>query len=418
MTLAPSLTRGSGFESGFDAGHGQFSEVPMQSIVAVSATTALLGFLRSLVGTLSRNSQSTRPRGRLAKVAQPVRIRVAPRCPASGLVPDIRELPARRFQPQFSKSRPRSPVGEPVALDFACECAPALPRGVVLMFPLHAGAILHAAYNRIEAARAAQRFPAIRELLADGRVHLSAVRLLSPHLTEANHRVLLVEASRKSKRQIEEIVARLQPRADAPSSVRKVPSLPAPTLTSTSSVAKPDPQPSETPVDRTPVCTPRREKVEPLAPGRYKVQFTVTSETYEKFRRAQDLLRHRVPNGDPAAIFDRALTVLLDMLDKQRLAATAQPRAVRPAKKLSRHVPAAVRREVWARDQGRCKFEGPAGRCQETGFLEIHRVVPYASGGPTTVGNLELRCAAHNRYEAEQHFGLFVRERQSDWCDC
>jgi hypothetical protein len=270
----------------------------------------------------------------------------------------------------------------------------------------------HAAYNRIEAARAAHRFPTILEWLSDGRVHLSAVRLLSPHLTDANHRGLLAEASHKSKRQIEEIVARLQPRADAPSSVRKVPSLPAPTLTSTSSAARPDPQSSETPVDRIPVCTPTRQKVEPLAPGRYKVQFTVTSETYEKFRRAQSLLRHRVPNGDPAAIFDRALTVLLDALDKQRLAATGHPRAVRPARKLSRHVPATVRREVWARDEGRCKFEGLAGRCRETGFLEIHHVVPYASGGPTTVENLELRCAAHNRYEAAQHFGLFVRERQ------
>lgn len=233
----------------------------------------------------------------------------------------------------------------------------------------------HAAYNRIEAARAAQRFPAILELLADGRVHLSAVRLLSPHLTEANHRGLLVEASHKSKRQIEEIVARLQPRADVPSSVRKVPTMPAATLMATSTAARTDPQSPEAPVDRIPVCKPRREEVEPLAPGRYKVQFTVTSETYEKFRRAQDLLRHRVPNGDPAAIFDRALTVLLDTLDKQRFAATGHPRAVRPAKKLSRHVPAAVRREVWARDEGRCKKE----RCWFRYYFPLRR--RYRCGG-------------------------------------
>jgi hypothetical protein len=43
----------------------------------------------------------------------------------------------------------------------------------------------HAAFNRIEAARVARRFPIIFELLADGRIHLSAVRLLAPHLTEA-----------------------------------------------------------------------------------------------------------------------------------------------------------------------------------------------------------------------------------------
>jgi hypothetical protein len=56
----------------------------------------------------------------------------------------------------------------------------------------------HAAFNRIEAARAARRFPMILTLLADGCVHLSAVRLLAPHLTQANHHALLTEASHKS----------------------------------------------------------------------------------------------------------------------------------------------------------------------------------------------------------------------------
>jgi hypothetical protein len=35
------------------------------------------------------------------------------------------------------------------------------------------------------------------------------------------------------------------------------------------------------------------------------VQITVTRETHDKLRRVQDLLRHVVPNGDPAVIFDR-----------------------------------------------------------------------------------------------------------------
>ena len=45
------------------------------------------------------------------------------------------------------------------------------------------------------------------------------------------------------------------------------------------------------------------------------------------------------------------------------------------------------------------------GRCRETGFLEIHHVVPYAAGGQTVVENLELRCRAHNAYEADLYFG-------------
>jgi hypothetical protein len=61
---------------------------------------------------------------------------------------------------------------------------------------------------------------------------------------------------------------------------------------------------------------------------------------------------------------------------------------------------------VWARDDGRCAFIGADGRCGETGWLELHHVLPFARGGPTTAANLELRCRAHNAYEAERDFGV------------
>ena len=268
----------------------------------------------------------------------------------------------------------------------------------------------HAAFNRIEAARAARRFPAILDMLADGRIHLSAVRLLAPHLTDANHDVLLKEASHKTKRDVEQIVARLAPRPDVLSSVRKV----AATGVQATPVSPLIPESARVESAQRPIESPapvQRPKSEPLAPGRYKLQFTVGEETYQKLRRAQDLLRHRVSSGDPAEIFDRALTLLLNELGKRKLAATEHPRTSRTRPTASRHVPATVRRAVWARDGGRCRFEGPAGRCAETGLLEFHHVMPYGRGGPTTVENLELRCAAHNRYEAEQLFGFFVRER-------
>ena len=272
----------------------------------------------------------------------------------------------------------------------------------------------HAAYNRIEAARAVRRFPAILTLLADGCVHLSAVRLLAPHLNQENHADVLREASHKSKREVERIVARLQPQPDVVASVRKLPTArmtPAP-----GQPIAPQSEPS-TSVARSVVVHPQpRTEIAALAPERYKVQFTVGRETHEKLRRVQDLLRHRVPNGDAAVIFDRAITLLLEHLEKKKTAATKRPRAAATVNQYSRQVPAEVRRTVWARDGGRCGFEGPSGRCSETGFLEFHHVVPYASGGPTTTDNLELRCAAHNRYEAEQYFGrempMFVKEER------
>jgi hypothetical protein len=150
---------------------------------------------------------------------------------------------------------------------------------------------------------------------------------------------------------------------------------------------------------------PRPAVVRPLAPARYTIQVTVGEDTYAKLRRAQDLLRHVIPNGDPAVILERALTALLKVLSRARLAETARPRPSCGTKPGSRHIPAPVRREVWARDGGRCAFVGAEGRCAETGFLQFHHVVPYAAGGAASVENIQLRCAAHNRWEGERAFG-------------
>ena len=73
-----------------------------------------------------------------------------------------------------------------------------------------------AAYNRIEAARAARRYPLILELFEQGAITLTAVRLLAPHLTTENHVAVLASATHKSKRAIEELVCALKPRPDAP----------------------------------------------------------------------------------------------------------------------------------------------------------------------------------------------------------
>jgi len=57
-----------------------------------------------------------------------------------------------------------------------------------------------ATYKRIQAARAANRFPAIFDLVADRRLHLSAVCLLAPHLTEDTAGELLAAATHRARR--------------------------------------------------------------------------------------------------------------------------------------------------------------------------------------------------------------------------
>jgi hypothetical protein len=272
----------------------------------------------------------------------------------------------------------------------------------------------HAAYGRIEAARAARRFPVILERLAEGWLTLTTVCLLAGHLTPENHRAALEAAKHKSKREVEQQIAALRPLPPVASSIRQLPTRKASTA-SRAEAARVDIQPQHVAEPSVSVLTEalhcaaasvdRPAIVTPLAPERYKIQFTVTRETHDKLRQVQDLLRHSLPNGDPAAIFDRALTALLADLQKKRLAFTDRPRPTRQTNPWSRHVPATVRREVWARDGGQCAFVGTTGRCTERGFLEFHHVFPYAAGGQTTSDNLQLRCRAHNAYEADEYFG-------------
>src|SRR6185436_15318845 len=242
----------------------------------------------------------------------------------------------------------------------------------------------HEAYNRIEVARAARRFPVILGMLAEGSVNLTTVRLLAPHLTRENCGAVLESARGRKKSEVEEIVARLSPRPDVVSSVRR---LPMPTLTGVP-VAAAAPA-CAAPASLPPPVPPPARSTGPVAlsPDRYKVQFTISGETLEKLRLAKDMLRHAIPSGDEAAILDRALSALLEGLARKKFAATRTPRPSRGTAHGSRNIPAEVKRAVWVRDLGRCAFTAADGRrCAERAFMEFHHVEPYAIGGEATVG--------------------------------
>jgi len=71
-----------------------------------------------------------------------------------------------------------------------------------------------AAFKRIHAARAARRFPEIFVAVADGRLHLSAVCMIAPHLTPENAASLIAEATHRRKFEIEQLLARRFPAPD------------------------------------------------------------------------------------------------------------------------------------------------------------------------------------------------------------
>jgi hypothetical protein len=304
----------------------------------------------------------------------------------------------------------------------------------------------HAAYNRIEVARASRHFPAILDLLVDGSLNLATARLLAPHLRPDNFDEVVAMARGKSKREVEVLVARLAPGPDVPSSVRKLPGAAIALARAAADTGSAEEQPTAL-LPQPDACaaappaaalveagsgiraaealgTPPsvrqaffhgradRAVVAPLAPARYRVQFTVGEETHEKLRRVQDLLRREIPDGDPGAIFDRALALLLEDVGRKKLAETsksrpaAAPATCRAVPAMSRAVPASVRRAVWMRDAGRCAFVAANGqRCTERAFLELHHQEPFALGGEATVENVALRCRAHHAYETELAFG-------------
>jgi hypothetical protein len=208
---------------------------------------------------------------------------------------------------------------------------------------------------------------------------------------------------------------------------------------------------------------------ESTAAMRYRVQFSADQTYVDLLERARDLLWHQLPNGDLAALQRLAIEALVEKLMARKCGslnsrtkprprnvtgndapARVQPRAheddaparsVRsdiesdaparsdlprdapapsassnqmsvsdaspaPAPHASRHIPAAVRRQVWQRDGGRCTFSDSRGvRCRATRAIEFHHVRPYARGGAHCVENITLRCRSHNGLAAETHFG-------------
>jgi 5-methylcytosine-specific restriction endonuclease McrA len=266
-----------------------------------------------------------------------------------------------------------------------------------------------AAYKRIQAGRAARRFPRLFVDVAEGRLHLSAVCLLAPHLTEANLDELVAMATHRSKAQIEVgLASRVAPStAAAPAPRARVTVVhPRPAKAASDRLARGQVDLPLVPAGPGAADEPAPGQVD--VPARFVVQIPIGEATHAKLRRVQDLLGHAVPSGDLAEVLDRALDALLARLEARKHAAVRQPRSrpVAGIPKRSRSIPASVRREVWARDEARCTFTSEAGRrCDARRGLEFDHVIPFARGGESTVDGLRLRCRAHNQYEAERVFG-------------
>jgi hypothetical protein len=289
------------------------------------------------------------------------------------------------------------------------------------------------AYKRIQAARAARRFPALFPALAEGRLHLTAVVLLAPQLNPDTADELIAAATHRTKAQLELLLAERFPKPDLPTLIRAIaapatrdalavrPVVPAGAPNTRDGIEPLVPEPVVPSIapdmskcgGPVPSQAALRTKVAPSSPGRFTLQLTMGQDTHDLLRYAQSLLGHAVPSGDVEAVLQRALREMVERLEKQKFAAAVRS-GPRRRSTSSRQIPADVQRAVWKRDNGRCTFVSEKGkRCDERTRVEFDHVHPVARGGRATADNLQLRCRAHNQYSAECAFGAeFMQDKR------
>jgi 5-methylcytosine-specific restriction endonuclease McrA len=116
-------------------------------------------------------------------------------------------------------------------------------------------------------------------------------------------------------------------------------------------------------------------------------------------------LSHQLPAASLDQVIHHCLQSTLEHCQKRQRGSGQATQAKAPAKG-SRYIPAAVRDEVWRREEGRCSFVGTTGhRCDSTYQLQVHHITAFARGGEATVANLARFCSSHNGYQARQDFG-------------
>ena len=202
----------------------------------------------------------------------------------------------------------------------------------------------------------------------------------------------------------------------------------------------------------------KRDEIEPLTVDLRRLHITVSRQFLRELETAKDGLSHAIPNATTEQVLQAALRLLLERQAKARgqvkkprtVLAAAAPRAEapveartepqeaspplalipteppptdppttepRPARRTGPReaIPAAVRRAVWARDDGRCSWPLDAGgSCRSTNRLELDHIVPWADWGPSTVENLRVVCHLHNSLAARQAFGERQMNRYVD----
>lgn len=140
-----------------------------------------------------------------------------------------------------------------------------------------------------------------------------------------------------------------------------------------------------------------------------RLHVTVSKRFMEKLDAARHALSHSHPGADVEEILEAGLDLLLERAAKRRglvKRPRAQPTRADDEDGDPRQVPAAVRREVFLRDDGRCQWPTAGGGiCGSTHRVELDHIIPVGRDGRSTVANMRILCAVHNDLAARQVYG-------------
>jgi hypothetical protein len=261
------------------------------------------------------------------------------------------------------------------------------------------------AHYRKVAARLIQKFPEVVGPFREGKLCITTVVELARVITPENSADVLPRFFYLSKQEAKAVAVEICPAAVVPRRevvtkvVTEVPRAEAFHLCET---------PLAHVVQAAPQAVPMQ--LDPLTPNLQRLHMTVSKQFIDKLEAARKGQGHAQPGASAEKVIEAALDLLLAQQAKRRGEVKQPQQNPRPAKNPG-HIPAAVRREVWSRDEGKCRWRlDSGGICGSTLRLEIDHVVPRGRGGPSTVENCRLTCAAHNQLAARQAYG-------DDWMD-
>jgi hypothetical protein len=185
-----------------------------------------------------------------------------------------------------------------------------------------------AANKRIHAARAALKFPAIFEKVAEGALRLTAINILAAYLRPENVEQILAAASFKTDFEVREILAAHFPQESVPTTI--APIADQPTL---GPEAAPEPEAgalgseASSALGTDPVAAQplqgvvKRPEIMPIAAGLYELRLTMDRAMLGKLRQVQNLFGRRKPVPDEAEILELGLDLLVARLEKKKFAA-------------------------------------------------------------------------------------------------